>query len=90
MHLERVVRLIEMGAKFTIEFNPCSDVGEIRERLIREVALRIRDGGDVAMVMLDGSTVVNFGMKLANYKKVWRCWQNGIPADPARRAASWG
>ena len=92
MHLERVCRLIDMGARFLVEFNPNSDVGErmIGGQTIGNVGLRITDGGGVSMVLLDSSSTCAFGMTLANYKRLWRCWQNGVPTEAARRAMRWG
>lgn len=90
MHLERVCRLIEMGQRFTVEINPCSDVGNAAPNVIRELRLMIHAGGEVSMHTLDGSTVLRFDLTLANYKKVWRCWQNGTPTEAQRRAAPWG
>ena len=88
MHLERVCRLADMGQRFAVEFNPCGDVPVTG--LIRDVAIRIREDGDVHLLLLDGTTVMAFGLTLANYKRVWRCWQNGIPTEAQRRAARWG
>ena len=88
MHLERVCRLIELGARFAaVEFNPNSDADG---RMIGNVGLRITDGGGVSLVMIDGSSVGAFGMTLANYKKLWRCWQNGTPTEAQRGAMRWG
>ena len=88
MHLERVCRLLDMGARFVIEFNPCSDV-DFRG-LLRDVRLRINDGGDVSLILGNGATVLAFGLTLANYKRVWRCWQNGTPSETQRRDTRWG
>lgn len=91
MHLERVCRLVDMGARFAvIEFNPNSDLGKVRNKLLKEVGLRIREGGDVSMVMLDDSVVTGFGLRLGNYKRIWRIWQNGEPTEEQRRAVKWG
>lgn len=91
MHLERVCRLIDMGAKFrVIEVNPNCDLERVRHSLIKDVGLQIRDGGDVSAILLDGSIVCGFGLSLANYKKVWRAWQNGVPTEAQRRAVRWG
>lgn len=88
MHLERVCRLIEMGQTFSVEFNPCGDVAI--DRVVRDVGLRIRDGGEVAMKTLNGAEVLAFGLTLANYKRLWRCWQNGTPTEGQRKAVAWG
>ena len=88
MHLERVCRLLDMGARFVIEFNPCSDVDF--HGLLRDVKLRINDGGDVSLILGNGATVLAFGLTLANYKRVWRCWQNGTPSETQRRDTRWG
>lgn len=90
MHLERVCRLIEMGQRFTIEFNPCSNVGKLRGRLIKDMGLHIESGGDIALVTTDGISTAGFGLTLANYKSVWRCWQNGEPDEAMRRGLKWG
>ena len=91
MHLERVCRLIEMGARFgVIEFNPASDLGKVRDTLIKEIGLAIHDGGSVSMIALNGTGISGFGLTLANYKRVWRIWQNGIPTEDQRRAVRWG
>lgn len=91
MHLERVCRLIEMGQRFAVEFNPCSDVATaMHGRLVRDVALEILAGGEIAMRTMDGSVVLRFDMTLANYKRLWRCWQNGTPGEAQRRTTRWG
>lgn len=87
MHLERVCRLIEMGQRFTVEFNPCSDVGG---GITSGIRLSIRDGGEVCMQSLNGAGFMLFNLNLANYKRVWRCWQNGVPTEAQRRAVRWG
>ena len=89
MHLERVVRLIEMGQHFTVEFNPCSDVGIAKDTLVRDIGLRIDSGGDVAMLTSNGLGVYTQKLTLANYKRVWRCWQNGVPSVAQRCASKW-
>lgn len=89
MHLERVVRLIEMGQHFTIEFNPNSDVGMVMGDLVFNKGLRIDNGG-VVMLTKDDQSFYALGLTLANYKRVWRCWQNGIPTDALRRGMKWG
>ncbi len=88
MHLERVCRLIEMGQRFTVEFNPSSDI-EIA-RVIRDLELHVHDGGDISMRTLNGATLMAFDLSLGNYKRVWRCWQNGTPTEAQRRAVKWG
>ena len=91
MHLERVCRLIEMGATFTVEFNPCSDIPRLYTDLLKGAKLRIHEDGDVSVHMNGSSIGVRLlGMTLANYKKLWRCWQNGVPVDAQRRSTRWG
>ena len=87
MHLERVCRLIEMGQRFIVEFNPCSDIGGDVKTGIR---LTIRDGGEVCMQDATGAGFMLFDLSLANYKRVWRCWQNGVPTEAQRRSLKWG
>lgn len=87
MHLERVCRLIDMGAAFVVEFHPNGDNGE---GMISGLKLRILEGGEVALMTMDGTQVTCFDLALANYKRVWRCWQNGIPTLEQRRTALWG
>lgn len=90
MHLERVCRIIDMGAKFgVVEFNPYSDLDKVKGATIKDVGLRILDGGDIAIVLSNESVVNAFGLKLSNYKSLWRCWQNGVPTDDQRRATQW-
>lgn len=90
MHLERVCRLIEMGQTFTVEFHPIlTGAGDLRGKVIKRLGLHIMDGGDVAIQLLDAQTSIMVGLTLANYKKTWRCWQNGIPSDPQRGATEW-
>lgn len=91
MHLERVCRLIDMGAQFgAIEFNPNSDLGDVRNTLVKEIGLAIRDGGSVSLIASNGMPVSALGLRLGNYKRVWRIWQNGIPSEAQRRAVRWG
>lgn len=91
MHLERVCRLIDMGAHFgAIEFHPYSDLGDIRGTIVRNVALRICDGGGVSITTPDGISISAFGLALSNYKRLWRIWQNGIPTDAQRAMVKWG
>jgi hypothetical protein len=91
MHLERVVRFIEMGARFeAVEFHPNSDQGQARGAVIRRVGLRIREGGAVNLIALDGTEIYGYGLSLANYKRTWRIWQNGVPTEAQRRALRWG
>lgn len=89
MHLERVCQLIDMGQTFIVEFNPNSDVAHGGMLIVRGVRLRIRDGGDITMESVDGSQKIDLGMSLANYKLLWRCWQNGEPQDVLRIATWW-
>lgn len=88
MHLERVCRLMEMGQRFTVEFNPNGDVSI--DRVIRDLELHVHDGGDVSVRTLNGAVLMAFDLTLANYKRVWRCWQNGTPTEAQRRAVKWG
>lgn len=91
MHLEWVCRLVDMGARLgVIEFNPNSDLGKVRDTLVKDVVLRICDGGGVALQMLNGVSISAFGLTLANYKKVWRVWQNGVHTEAMRRSVRWG
>jgi len=91
MRLERVCQLIELDGRFpAIEFNPCSDAGEIRNRLLTQIGLRIRENGVITLVLPGSLNITAFGLTLANYKKVWRCWQNGVPTEAQRRAVRWG
>ena len=88
MHLERVCRLMELGQRFTVEFNPCCDV-EIA-RVIGNLELHVHDGGDISVRTMNGAVLMAFNLTLGNYKKVWRCWQNGTPTEAQRRAVKWG
>lgn len=90
MHLERVCRLIEMGQRFTVEFNPTSDVAAAGVSIVQDIRIRIREGGDILMEALNGMQTLDFRMTLANYKRVWRIWQNGVPTDAQRRTLRWG
>ena len=91
MHLERVCRLIEMGASFTIEFNPFSDLPGLVGDVIQGVKLRIHEDGDVSVHMQGTAIGLKLlGLNLANYKKLWRCWQNGVPPLAQRRKTRWG
>ena len=87
MHLEKVCRLIEMGQRFVVEFNPCSDIGG---KVWTGMKLTIQDGGNVCMVAPNGAGFMLFNLNLANYKRLWRCWQNGVPGEGQRRATRWG
>lgn len=90
MHLERVCRLIEKGAEFVIEFNPCSDIAPMLGRVMERVRLRIEEGGDVTVLARGGSEGYRLlGLTLANYKRLWRCWQNGTPTTAQRRSKPW-
>lgn len=90
MHLERVCRLIEMGQKFTIEFNPCSDIVETMGNMIESAGISILTDGRVCIHRPSGYGAAVANLSLANYKRVWRCWQNGAPTDAQRRAVKWG
>lgn len=90
MHLERLCRLISMGQTFTVEFHPAlTGTGELRGKVIRHLGLHIMDGGDVAIQLLDAETTIMVGLNLANYKRAWRVWQNGVPSDAQCRATEW-
>lgn len=90
MHLEKVCRLIEMGQTFTVELHPHSDLpAQLRGRLVRRVGIHILDGGQVTLQTMDGQESIFLGLSLANYKRIWRCWQNGVPTDQARGATAW-
>ncbi len=82
--------MIEMGQSFVVESNPHSDVAHSAAARVRKERVRIREGGDVIMETLNGMQTMDFGMSLANYKRVWRCWQNGVPTEAQRRALRWG
>ena len=90
MHLERVCRLIEKGAEFVIEFNPCSDLPALLGETMEHVRLRIEEGGDVTVLARGGSEGYRLlGLTLANYKRLWRCGQNGTPTTDQRRRRPW-
>lgn len=90
MHLERLCDLISRGATFTVEFHPVSDLPQtLRGKIVKRLGLHILDGGDVAIQLLDASTSIMVGLSLANYKKLWRVWQNGTPSDAQRRGTPW-
>lgn len=90
MHLERVCRLIEMGQDFTIEFHPHSDLpSSVRGMVVKKMGLRILEDGDVLMLPIGGGQTMMLGMKLANYRKIWRCWQNGTPTETQCRETWW-
>lgn len=89
MHLEQVCRLIDMGQHFVVEFNPCSDVNVENNHMIRNVGLGIKDGGRISMIMPGGIYIMAYDMTLANYRKLWRCWQNGVPNEAQRRGLKW-
>lgn len=90
MHLERVCRLVEMGQKLMIEFNPCSDVVELMGSMIEGARISILSEGRVCIQRPSGCGAAVANLSLANYKKVWRCWQNGTPTEAQRRAVKWG
>ena len=90
MHLEKVCRLIEMGQRFTVEFNPNSDAAAGGMEVIRDVRLSILKGGEVCMQAPSGAGFALFDLTLATYKRVWRCWQNGLPGVVQRRETRWG
>lgn len=90
MHLERVCRLIEMGQRFTVEINPCSDAGRAAPNVVRDLEIYIHAGGAVSLMAAPGVPVMAFDLTLDNYKRVWRVWQNGAPTEAQRRAARWG
>lgn len=87
MHLERVCRLMEMGAAFVVEFNPNCDIGP---GMVRDMRLRVLEGGEVEMETVNGYQTMRLNLTLSNYRRIWRCWQNGTPTPDQRRAASWG
>lgn len=90
MHLERLCRLISMGQTFTVEFHPVlTGTGELRGKVIRHLGLHIMDGGDAAIQLIDKSATIMVGLTLANYKRAWRVWQNGVPTDEQRRGTEW-
>ena len=73
MHLERVCRLIDMGARFgAIEFHPYSDLSRVRGTIVQNVVIRICDGGGVSITTPDGISISAFGLALSNYKRLWR------------------
>lgn len=90
MHLERVCRLIEKGAEFVIEFNPCSDLPALLGEIMEHVKLRIHEDGAVSVRVGPKDIAFNLlGLTLANYKRLWRCWQNGTPTTAQRRRRPW-
>lgn len=91
MHLERVCRLIEMGAEMTIEFNPSSDLPAMLGGIMEHVRLKIHEDGAVSL-HADHNTVGYSltGLTLASYNRLWRCWQNGAPSEARQRAVKWG
>lgn len=90
MHLERVCQLIARGQTFAVEFHPCSDLpAAMRGKLIRQVRLEILTDGDVALQVGNADTKLFVGLTLANYKQIWRCWQNGLPGDRLRQGTPW-
>lgn len=90
MHLERVCRLIEMGQRFAVEINPCSDCGPAAPNVVRDLEIRIHAGGAVSLMTIHGAPVMMFNLTLANYRRIWRVWQNGTPTEAQRRAVRWG
>lgn len=42
------------------------------------------------MEALNGMQTMDFRMTLANYKRLWRVWQNGMPTEAQRLALRWG
>ena len=90
MHLERVCRWIDMGHKFTIEFNPCSDVVDLMGTLIESAGVSILPDGYVCIYRPSGYGTAMAKLSLANYKRIWRCWQNGIPTEAQRAMVKWG
>lgn len=91
MRLERLCQLIEKGAEVTIEFNPCSDIPAMLGHTMDHVHLRIHEGGDVSVHAKNDTVSFNLlGLTLANYKRLWRCWQNGNPTEAQRRTTPWG
>jgi len=89
MHLDRVCQLIEKGQTFTVEFHPVFNAcGEFRGKIIGRLGLHIMDGGDVALQLMDGTSIM-VGLTLANYGSLWRCWQNGTPYGNQRKSTAW-
>jgi len=89
MHLDRVCQFIEKGQTFLVEFHPVfNSSGEFRGKIIGRLGLHIMDGGDVALQLMDGSTIM-VGCTLANYGSLWRCWQNGTPYGNQRKNTAW-
>ena len=90
MHLERVCRLINMGQTFTVEFHPHADIPQkLQGGVVKKIGLHIRDGGEVTLVPIGGSAAMFLGLTLANYGKLWRCWQGEEPSDAQRKATQW-
>lgn len=90
MHLDRVCQLIDKGQTFVVEFHPVfNNAGDLRGKIMGGMGLHIMDGGDVALQLMDGTSIM-VGLTLANYEKVWRCWQKGRPDDRQRRETEWG
>lgn len=90
MHLEKVCRLIDMGQTFTVEFHPHGDFPrDLRGRVVKRLGLQLLADGDVALQMIGGGCSMFLGLKLSNYKPLWRCWQNGTPTDAQRRETGW-
>lgn len=91
MHLERVCRLIEKGAEFVIEFNPCSDLPALLGETMEHVRLQIHEDGAVSVHAGRKDIAFNLlGLTLSNYKRLWRCWKNGTPTTAQRRRTPWG
>lgn len=89
MHLDRVVQLIEKGQTFTVEFHPVFNAsGQFRGKIIGRLGLHIMDGGDVAIQLMDGTSIM-VGLTLANYGSLWRCWQCGTPYENQRKRTVW-
>ena len=90
MRLERVCKFIEKGAEVTVEFHPCSDIVPMLGDTMEHVRLRIHEGGDVSVHGRNDVAFTLLGLTLANYNRLWRCWQNGKPTLPQRRGTRWG
>lgn len=89
MHLEKVCQLIEMEHPFTIEFNPCSDITDMVDGLIQGVRVHIHENGNLSIHLPNGIGISTLRLTLSNYKRVWRCWQNGIPTKAQRDKTRW-
>ena len=88
-HLEQVCRLIENGAVFVaIEFNPHGKALRNGNNMIHKASLRIKDGGEMSIELIDGTIVPLLGVRLADYRRLWRVW-SGLPTDRERMAMKW-